>query len=139
MSLRSRLIGLGALGFLATAGAILGPMESGPKGPQLVPYDDIGGVPTWCYGETAGAPKARYTVPECDQLLLQSVRKHWDGIKHTVPENAPQSSWRTTRVCGGSSWTAVSPPGSSRLWLRVTGRLPAVRSVRRGRGSMALP
>lgn len=91
MQLRQRLIVLGAAGFLATAGSFLGPVESGPKGPQLAPYNDIGGVPTWCYGETAGTPKPRYTVAECDLLLLQSMRKHWDGIKHVVPEKAPQS------------------------------------------------
>lgn len=90
MSLRSRLITLGAVGFLATAGSFLGPIESGPKGPQQVPYSDIGGVKTWCYGETAGTTKARYTVAECDTLLLQSMRKHWVGIEHVVPESAPQ-------------------------------------------------
>lgn len=90
MSLKARLIGLGAVGALATAGAFLGPAESG-RSPQLVPYSDIGGVKTWCYGETAGIPKPRYTLQECDQLLLESTRKHWEGIKHTVPEKAPES------------------------------------------------
>ena len=91
MSLRSRLIALGAVGFLATAGAFLGPIESGPRGPQLTPYADIGGVKTWCYGETAGRAKVRYTVPECDRQLLDSMSKHWAGIEHKVPEHAPAS------------------------------------------------
>lgn len=91
MSLRQRLVVLGAAGFLATAGAFLGPIESGPRGPQLTPYADIGGVPTWCYGETAGAPKPRYTVAECDQQLILSMHKHWVGIQHAVPQSAPQS------------------------------------------------
>lgn len=91
MSLRNRLIALGAVGFLATAGSFLGPAESGPKGPQLTPYSDIGGVRTWCYGETAGTPKSRYTVADCDAELIRSIQKHWDGIKHVVPESAPES------------------------------------------------
>lgn len=91
MQLRTRLIALGAAGFLATAGAFLGPAESGPKGPQLVPYSDIGGVKTWCYGETAGTPKALYTVAECDQELILSMQRHWRGIEHAVPVEAPAS------------------------------------------------
>lgn len=91
MSLRNRLITLGAVGFLATAGAFLGPAESGRSGPQLTPYDDIGGVKTWCYGETAGTPKARYTLAECDAELIRSMQRHWDGIKHVVPQAAPES------------------------------------------------
>ncbi len=90
MSLRSRLVNTGAAAVIVGAATFLGPIESG-KAPQLEPYADIGGVTTWCYGETAGTPKARYTLAECDALLLKSVQKHWDGIRHVVPENAPQS------------------------------------------------
>ncbi len=91
MHLKNKLLAAGATGFIALAGAFLGPVESGPKGPQLEPYRDIGGVPTWCYGETAGKPKASYTDAECTVLLRKSVEKHWAGIKPYVPEKAPAS------------------------------------------------
>lgn len=91
MNLKTRLLGLGAAGFLAIAGSFLGPIESGPSGPQLKPYADMGGVKTWCYGETAGPAKAQYTVPECDAALVRSMQKHWSGISHAVPAHAPAS------------------------------------------------
>jgi lysozyme len=91
VNLKTKLLALGAAGFLAIAGSFLGPIESGPRGPQLTPYSDIGGVKTWCYGETAGAPKARYTEAECNAVLVQSMQKHWAGIEHAVPANAPPS------------------------------------------------
>jgi lysozyme len=91
MHLRNKLLAGGAAGFIALAGAFLGPIESGPQGPQLVPYADIGGVPTWCYGETAGTPKQRYTDAECTVLLRKSLDKHWAGIAKYVPEKAPES------------------------------------------------
>lgn len=90
-TLRQRLTLLGASAVIAGSGAFLGPLESGPKGPQLVPYADIGGVSTWCYGETLGTPKARYTVQECDSILLKSVQRHWAGIEFYVPWDAPLS------------------------------------------------
>lgn len=87
MSLRNRLINLGATGVILGAATFLGPVEQ----PVLTPYADIGGVPTWCYGETLGTPKARYTLPECDASLLLAVERHWVGIRQYVPQNAPLS------------------------------------------------
>lgn len=69
----------------------LAPMETYGGKPNLIPYKDIGGVPTWCYGETLGIPKARYTVQECDVELLKSVHRHWRGLSQYVPQEAPQS------------------------------------------------
>ncbi|MNJ09285.1 Lysozyme RrrD [compost metagenome] len=89
--LKSRLSLLGASAVIAGAGAFLGPIESGPKGPQLTPYADMGGVPTWCYGETLGTPRERYTVQQCDMILLKSVQRHWAGIEFYVPVEAPLS------------------------------------------------
>lgn len=90
-NLRQTLLALGASAVIAGGGAFLGPIESGPKGPQLTPYKDIGGVPTWCYGETAGRPKAAYTSAECNLMLIKSLEKHWAGIKMHIPERAPLS------------------------------------------------
>lgn len=91
MSLRQRLMYLGASGLILGASTFLAPLEVLPSGPNLTPYDDIGGVSTWCYGETGGRPKTQYTLAECDAMLLVSVQKHWDGIKDAVPYDAPQS------------------------------------------------
>lgn len=90
-TLRERLISLGATAMLASAGMAIATAEAPGGRPNLTPYDDIGGVRTWCYGETAGSPKAVYTVSECDQQLLKSVQAHWDGIKPFIPAEAPSS------------------------------------------------
>jgi lysozyme len=75
--LQNRLLNLGATGAILLASCFLGPAEE----LRLVTYPDIGGVPTWCYGQTVGTPKARYTVKECDKDLLVSVGKYVDGLK----------------------------------------------------------
>lgn len=90
-TLRERLISLGATAMLASAGMAIATAEAPGGRPNLTPYDDIGGVRTWCYGETAGTPKGVYTVAECDQQLMQSVQQHWDGIAPFIPREAPQS------------------------------------------------
>lgn len=87
MSLRQRLIALGAGAALAASAAFIGQKE----GLSLVPYADIGGVPTWCYGETVGDKKARYTVKECDTLLLKRVEYFHTGVMQFTPKAAPAS------------------------------------------------
>jgi len=77
MSLRNRLVSLGASGAILLAAAFLGPTEE----LRTVPYADIGGVKTWCYGQTVGIPKARFTVAECDADLLRSVSQYTKAIK----------------------------------------------------------
>jgi GH24 family phage-related lysozyme (muramidase) len=77
MQLRNRLVNLGATGALLSASLFLGPVEE----LRLVPYDDIGGVSTWCYGQTVGIPKARYSVRECDVDLLRTVDRYVQAIK----------------------------------------------------------
>lgn len=87
MSLKNRLINLGAAGVILGTAAFLGPVEA----PVLKPYQDIGGVATWCYGETLGVPKPSYTAAECDASLVAATQRHWDGIKKHVPSDAPLS------------------------------------------------
>lgn len=87
MSLRQRLIALGAGAALVAAASFIGQKE----GLSLVPYADIGGVPTWCYGETVGDVKARYTVRECDTLLLKRVEYFHTGVMQFTPKAAPAS------------------------------------------------
>ena len=86
-NLRERLICLGATVAIASSAAFIGSKE----GVSLVPYADIGGVPTWCYGQTVGHKKARYTQQECDSDLLRSVRLYHQGVMLTMPSTAPQS------------------------------------------------
>ena len=90
-SIKQRLILLGAAAYIAAAGHGIGMSETYGGKPDLVPYNDIGGVPTWCYGDTVGTPKARYTVQECDRLLLKRVNQVWEGISSNVPADAPDS------------------------------------------------
>lgn len=77
MSLRARLMSIGGAGAILAAATFLGPTEE----LRTVPYVDIGGVKTWCYGQTVGIPKARFTVAECDADLLRSVSRYVEAIK----------------------------------------------------------
>lgn len=87
MSLRNRLVNLGASGAILLAATFLGPTEE----LRTTPYLDIGGVPTWCYGQTVGMPKARYTAAECDADLLRTVGRYWAQVSESVPQAAPES------------------------------------------------
>lgn len=49
------------------------------EGISLTPYRDIVGVTTWCYGETKGTPKARYTASECEAMLVTRVNRDYYG------------------------------------------------------------
>lgn len=86
-SLRERLILLGGTGAILSSALLIGPAE----GLRQVPYADIGGVKTWCYGQTVGHAKARYTVQECDAELLRTVAMYHKGVMLTVPADAPAS------------------------------------------------
>lgn len=86
-SLRERLILLGGTGAILSSALLIGPAE----GLRQVPYTDIGGVKTWCYGQTVGHPKARYTVQECDAELLRTVAMYHKGVMLHVPADAPAS------------------------------------------------
>ncbi len=79
-------LGLGS-GVVYNAAEFIGPKEA----LRTVPYKDIGGVTTWCYGQTVGTPKARYTAQECAEDLLRTVQGYWAGIERYVPQEAPQS------------------------------------------------
>lgn len=87
MSLRQRLIQSGAAGAVLLAALFLAPTE----GLRTVPYTDIGGVKTWCYGQTVGHAKARYTEQECADDLAKTTRQYHAGVMQIVPPEAPQS------------------------------------------------
>ncbi|MCE6993129.1 lysozyme [Dyadobacter sp. CY323] len=59
-----------AAALLAAMLAIGTPFVATQEGLSVVPYRDIGGVWTWCYGETEGVvPKKTFTNSECSALL----------------------------------------------------------------------
>lgn len=87
MSLKSKLIALGFTTALATSAAYLGEME----GRSLVPYKDGGGVVTWCYGQTVGKPKARYTEQECLLDLAKTTAEYHAAVMQILPKHAPAS------------------------------------------------
>lgn len=93
MTLRSRLLRLGLPAFLAAAGAGIGVHEGLPKPVAGVypVYGDVGGVATWCYGQTGTPQKGQYSLAECDQLLAADVAARWSRIAGSIPEEAPDS------------------------------------------------
>lgn len=70
----------GVLAVLLAAIAFIAPWE----GQSTVPYRDIVGKLTWCYGETRGAPKAEYTEAECAAMLATGVGQFYDGLAKCV-------------------------------------------------------
>lgn len=77
----------GFLGVIASGSAFIAAKE----GVRYTPYTDIGGVKTWCYGQTVGVPKARYSVAECDADLVKTVTEYHAAVMQYLPKTAPQS------------------------------------------------
>ncbi|WP_227731634.1 lysozyme [Yersinia proxima] len=79
--LRSKLMGLSALGALAIAGVLLGGND-GLEGRKYVAYHDVAGILTLCDGHTGKdiIPSKRYSDAECDALLQQDLIP----VQHTV-------------------------------------------------------
>jgi lysozyme len=81
----ARTVGLGVGAVVALALPVVAAWE----GLRLEPYYDIGGVVTWCHGETAGMPKAHYSREECRVLLERSLVKHAQPVLECLPLEAP--------------------------------------------------
>ena len=93
MTLRQRLIQaalvVGLSGAAGTGALITGAEFIGNKeGERREVYLDLGGVPTWCFGQTVGTPKARYTAQECAEDLLRSTRKYHTSVMRYLPQSA---------------------------------------------------
>lgn len=56
------------------------------EGKSNVPYRDVVGVLTWCYGETQGRPKARYTDAECKAMLEDRLADYAGPVLERNPE-----------------------------------------------------
>lgn len=102
--LKQRLLALGFSVALATTGAYIGSQE----GVSLTPYKDLGGVRTWCYGQTVGPHKASYTLAECDADLMKMVQEYAGSVTPYLPKDAPASvvaAFTSTAVnIGKSGW-----------------------------------
>jgi len=76
----------------AAAIALVGAWE----GLRLTAYRDVVGMPTVCYGETLGVKLGdKHTKPECDAMLLASLRRHETGMRNclTRPDGIPAKSY----------------------------------------------
>ncbi|AWD90631.1 lysozyme [Pseudomonas phage Njord] len=102
--LKQRLLILGATVALATAGSHIGTKE----GLSLTPYQDQGGVSTWCYGQTQGIPKMRYTQEECDKDLLAMTNEYMQAVRPYLRKDTPDTvvaAFTSTAVnIGKSGW-----------------------------------
>lgn len=76
MSLKRRVGAAASAAVIAGTVTFLKPWE----GLATNPYKDIVGVVTWCYGETEGRPKAKYTPQECSDLLAARIQDYYGPI-----------------------------------------------------------
>lgn len=53
------------------------PLTKTSEGEALRPYRDPANIVTWCYGETQGPHKSRYTPPECAALLQNRLASQY--------------------------------------------------------------
>jgi lysozyme len=110
-ALPTRLIaGLTAAGATAALGLI-----ATWEGKANVPYRDIVGVLTVCYGETANVQPRRYGDGECTDMLATSMLKHWDGIAKcsiigTRPVRERVAHLSLAYNIGVSAWCSSSIP-----------------------------
>ncbi|MEA1078682.1 hypothetical protein U8M15_27690, partial [Klebsiella pneumoniae] len=70
----------------ASAAAALVAFTAPREGVSLTPYSDrlANGLATVCYGET-NAPMRRYTLPECKQMLGDSLAGYADKVRALTP------------------------------------------------------
>lgn len=101
-------LGLGAV--IALTAAHVGEKE----GLALVPYKDQGGVTTWCYGQTAGPHKGRYTLAECDADLLRMTAEYHRAVVPYLRADTPPTvvaAFVSTAVnIGKSGWRGSQFP-----------------------------
>lgn len=89
MSIRNKVAALAISGMLAIAT----PFVAVHEGLSTVPYKDIGGVWTWCYGETEGpVPKHTLTKQECSAMLRAKL--YTTGMAVWILTDTPMSNSR---------------------------------------------
>jgi len=87
VSIKQRLVAVGASAVLATAGAFIGTHE----GEVRSVYGDVGGVSTYCFGGTHRITKSEYTAAECTEQLLIDVDHALQGVRGIVGREMPGS------------------------------------------------
>ncbi|WP_374755661.1 lysozyme [Dyadobacter jiangsuensis] len=70
------------------------PFVAVEEGFRSVPYKDIGGVWTWCYGETEGQkPSGPVSKEQCDFLLRTKLRAIGIAVWYLVDTPMTNSRW----------------------------------------------
>ena len=65
-------------------------LVAGFEGLETKPYQDIGGILTYCYGETEGAIiNAEYTPKQCRTLLENRVQEFNDAAREMITVDMP--------------------------------------------------
>lgn len=87
----------GAIAAICGAAALVCiPLVAPSEGEKLKPYRDPAHIVTWCYGETQGKPKDRYTDAECKNLLQNRLaRDYAPAIAKCLPQLADEKRIKT--------------------------------------------
>ena len=112
-------VAAGVLAVLLAAVAFIAPWE----GLEVVPYRDMVGILTWCYGETRGTPKAEYTEAECAAMLATGVGQFYDGLMRCV--HAPLTQGQAVAVTSWAYNVGLSAACSSTLVRKLNAGAPA--------------
>lgn len=76
----------------AAAAMVCVPLTKVSEGSRLAPYRDPANIVTWCYGETHGPYKDRYTDAECVALLKSRLAATYaPKVIECLPELADRS------------------------------------------------
>lgn len=106
--LRERLAALAASMGLGAVIALTAAHVGEKEGLSLVPYKDQGGVTTWCYGQTVGPRKDKYTLAECDTDLLRMAAEYSKAVVPYLRTDTPPTvaaAFVSTAVnIGKSGW-----------------------------------
>lgn len=94
MARKSRLAGI--VGAITGAGALAVAFVGNWEGLRLHAYQDVVGVWTACYGETAGIrPGMRFTQDQCNVMFIGSLTDHEAGMRRCLkaPDAVPEKTY----------------------------------------------
>lgn len=65
------------------------------EGLRTSTYIDPVGIPTVCYGHTGRYAKrgATYTEEKCEEILIEDIQKHREGIEKCISADLNQNQW----------------------------------------------
>lgn len=125
MKRRTRLLGLS--GAVSGLGMLAIGFVGNWEGLRLYAYQDVVGVWTACYGETAGIrPGMKFTQDQCDIMLIGSLAEHEAGMRAclTAPDALPEKTY-VAFVSATYNIGVAAFCGSSMKRLANAGNLPA--------------